>query len=220
MTTRVFRAGEIIPFIPKERTAARPEPVWGVSEIAGRLVELSSLGASATLTAAFGLVLDAQRAGQPVVWVNSSGSSGSAASTFFPPDAAEGGVDLDTLGVVRVADPPAAARSAEKLVRSGAFGLVVIDLGSSLGPVGGTSRPLIPAPLLTRLVGLAQKHNTAVVFLTEKAADSPSLASLVSLRAEARRVDGASFEIRILKDKRRGPGRVHRENFRGPAGLP
>lgn len=211
MKTRVFRAGEIIPFIPKELPAAQPEPVWGVAEIAGRLVELSGSGASTTLTAAFGLVLDAQRAGQPVAWV------GPSSSIFFPPDAAESGVDLETLAVVRVADPPAAARSAEKLVRSGAFGLVVIDLGPSLFGPGETR---IPAPLLTRLVGLAQKHATAVVFLTEKMADAPSLASLVSLRAEARRVEGASCEIQILKDKRRGPGRVHREICRGPAGLP
>jgi recombination protein RecA len=213
MKAKVLRAGEIIPFIPK----GRPEvgPSWSLSEIAGRLVEISGTGASATLTAAFGLVLDAQGAGQPAAWV------GLSPSTFFPPDAAEGGVDLDTLAVVRVANPQAAARSAEKLVRSGGFGLVVIDLGPSLWPFdpNESSRARIPAPLLTRLVGLAQKHGTAVVFLTEKTADAPSLASLVSLRVEARRVDGASCEIRILKDKRRGPGRLYREICRGPAGL-
>ena len=40
----------------------------------------------------------------------------------------DGGIDLDALPVVRVPDARAAGRAADHLVRSGGFGLVVIDL--------------------------------------------------------------------------------------------
>jgi recombination protein RecA len=133
--------------------------------------------------------------------------------SFFPPDAAEHGADLEALVVVRLRDASRLARAAEQLARSGAFGLLLLDLG--------TTR--IPTAMLTRLTGLAQKHGTAIVFLTHKDADMPSLGSLISLRGEARRkrcADGRfDCELHALKDKRRGPGWRHSEVFHGPAGL-
>jgi recombination protein RecA len=193
-----------------------------LAEISGRLVELSGSGASSALTVAVGLVLEAQRAGEPVAWV-------SAAEPFFPPDLSESGVDLEALVVVRIpprssavahrrsASPPtpqAGLRAADQLLRSGGFGLVVLDLG----PVAG-----LPLPAQTRLAGLAQRHDSLLLCLTEKKADAPSLGSLISLHAWARRRrlhDGRfACEVQVLKDKRRGPGWVHREVCRGPAGL-
>ena len=180
---------------------------WGLAALRGRLVELSARGARATLTAATGLVLEAQTASEPVAWILLS-SEGS----FYPPDVADSGVDLAALVVVRVAEAVAAARAAERLLRSGAFGLVVIDLRAgdlSMAQQG-------------RLVTLAQAHDAAVVCLTEKAADAASLGSLVSLRAEAMRIhDRGGYEVavRALKDKRRGPGWSRKIKARGPAGL-
>jgi hypothetical protein len=75
---------------------------------------------------------------------------------------------------------------------------------------------------LTRLLGLAQKHDTAVVVLTEKPSTVPSLSSIVSLRAEVVRArHGDRWEVRlaVLKDKRRGPGGAHTETCHGPTGL-
>lgn len=190
-----------------ERPAAASASSWDYGALSGRLAELSSTGASALLTAAFGLVLQAQQAGDPVAWVTSR------ASTFFPPDAAEGGVDLAALAVVRAADVLQAARAADQLLRSGAFGLVVVDLAALPGPAR------VPPPQQTRLAGLAQKHAAAVLALTAKGADAPSLGSLVSVRAEARRGPGPTCEVRVLKDKRRGPGETRREACRAPAGL-
>lgn len=183
----------------------RPEASWALSEVAGRVVEVSGREAPACLTAAFALVLDAQRHGEAVAWVALPGS------TFYPPDAARGGVDLRAVAVVRAPDPVGAAIAADELLRVGAFGLVVVDLG-------GTSAHVTPA-VLARLSGLARKHDSAVVFLTRKGADDPSLGSLVSLRVEARRPGRAGVEVRVLKDKRRGPGRTHREVCHGPPGL-
>jgi len=185
---------------------AQPTP-WTLAEIAGRLVEISSFGASAALTLAFGLVLEAQRRDEPVGWVTS------AESFFYPPDAAQSGADLAALVVVRLPGAESIPRAGEKLLRSGGFGLVVLDLGAAD----------IPMPLQTRLTGLAHRHHTALVCLTEKESRMFSLGSLVSLRTHAKkkRVSENRFActLHVLKDKRRGPTWSHEECYSGPAGL-
>jgi hypothetical protein len=104
---------------------APPAPLGSgldLDDLAGRFVELSGARSTGVLTAAFGLVLEAQFKGELAAWI------GLAHSTFFAPDAHAGGVDLDALVVVRVPDAPSAGRAADQLLRSGGFGLVVIDL--------------------------------------------------------------------------------------------
>ena len=228
-------------------SAGLPSPVgdfWGLEPLSGRLVEISGHRASANLTVAFGLVLEAQGKDEPVAWVTL------AQSTFFPPDVAESGIDLGRLAVVRVSDGTAACRAVVELTRSGGFGLVVLDLGpwalpgvlpyflkDKLEKGPPRARPSavvltkagrllkkrggISVPFITKLVGLAQKTSTAVVVLTEKTRESSSLNSLISLRCEARRSPDkpCEVEIDVIKDKRRGPGRRYREVCRAPAGL-
>ena len=190
-----------------ELQQATSQTRWRLAETAGRLVEISGAGKTAALTLAFGLVLEAQRQGEPVAWITPEESS------FYPPDAAEGGVDLDALVVVRVHEARVVARAADRLARSGGFGLIALDLGAAE----------IPTPLQARLTGLAQKHHTALLCLTEKAGEAPSLGSLISLRVHARRAQLSEerFEcaLTVLKDKRRGPTWAHAEVCRGPAGL-
>jgi recombination protein RecA len=188
------------------RGAEAPER-WSLAAIRGRLVELSARGASGTLTAAVELVAEAQGQSEPVAWLTLG------TGTFYPPDVADSGVDLEALVVVRAPDATAIARAAERLLRSGAFGLVVLDLGDRLD---------LSMQIQGRLVTLAQTHDAAIVCLTEKAGDTSSLGSLVSLRAEALRVrEHGEFAVtlRALKDKRRGPGWAHTIKRRGPAGL-
>ncbi|TMQ07805.1 MAG: recombinase A [Deltaproteobacteria bacterium] len=195
------------------RQLERPEELaerWGLDALRGRLIELSGRGATATLTVAMELVVEAQQASEPVAWVTLGNA------TFYPPDAADSGVDLAALVVVRVHDVTAAARAAERLLRSGGFGLVVIDLG-------GSGAPVVPIAHQGRLATLAQTHDTAIVCITEKPGEAPSLGSLVSLRAEALRLCKAEHDyevtLRVLKDKRRGPGFTRTIKLRGPAGL-
>lgn len=181
---------------------------FGLATFAGRFSELSANTGGAPLTLAFRLVLEAQRNGEPVVWIGRSESS------FFPPDVAELGVDLEALPVVAAHDPSTASSAADLLLRSGAFGLVVVDLGAGAR---------LPIPVQTRLAGLAKHHRSALVFLTEKGDDRPSLGSLVSLRVHVLRAkhEGELYalETRALKDKRNGPGWRHVEACRGPDGL-
>ncbi len=192
--------------------AGRQAPVWGREELAGRLVELCGGPAGATLTVAMGLVGQAQRDGEPAAWVSAG------QDTFFPPDAARSGVDLEALAVVLVRDAQQAARAADKLARSGAFGLVVLDL---------ERQARIPTPLVRRLLKWAEEHQTALVCLTDQPAHQPanqaSLSPLVSLRATcARRQVGEDrflCRVEVARDKRRGPGWSYEEVCCGPPGL-
>lgn len=224
---------EILPLLRGGGAAAEPftEPSakTGVEldALYGRLVELSApTGAGAALTAAMRWVVQAQQANEPVAWVTTKESS------FFPPDAAEGGVLLSALVVIRVPSAEEIPRVADALARSGAFGLLVLDMGR---------HARVPTPLLTRLSGLARKHEIALVFLSEKPDGHPSLSSLVSLRAEAvftrprassrpthrlplwadiEEADACfQVELRVLKNKRASPGDQVMEVCRAPAGL-
>jgi recombination protein RecA len=87
----------------------------------------------------------------------------------------------------------------------------------------------VPIAHQGRLITLAQAHDAAVVCITEKSGEAPSLGSLVSLRAEAVRLyapedksgseRGYHVTLRALKDKRRGPGWTRTTKLRGPPGL-
>jgi recombination protein RecA len=186
---------------------ARPV-AWRLDVFRGRLAEVSGSHACASLTLVFRLVHEAQRCAEPVVWISRC------ASLFYPPDVAEAGVDLGALAVVRAPGTRRAARAADHLLRSGGFGLVVLDVGAD---------DRMPVAFQTRLAGLAKKHDAALLCITEKEDRRPSLGSLVSLRAEAIRTERAGdrfrCEVRVLKDKRRGPGWTHVEVCHGPDGL-
>ena len=191
----------------KLRPVITSKALWNLSEVAGRFVEISASAAAASLTVAFGLVRETQERGEPVGWVTG------AQSAFYPPDAAQGGTDLAALVVIRLGAAENIARAGEKLLRSGGFGLIVLDLGGAD----------IPMPLQSRLTGLAHHHHTAVVCLTEKERKAFSLGSLVSLRAHAEKKRALenrfTCALRVLKDKRRGPAWKHEELYFGPAGL-
>ena len=160
------------------------------------------------LTAAFSLVVQVQQQNEPFVWVTSS------AGIFFPPDVAKGGTDLDALPVIRLETHQQCLKATEQLARSGAFGLLVIDLGRCLA---------LSMSVQSRLAEQAMKHGTLILCLTTKTDQQPSLGSLVSIRGQAQRVRHKqglfSYEVRVLKDKRRGPGWSVQEWCCGPDGM-
>jgi recombination protein RecA len=176
-------------------------------------VELTGWRSGAAYTSALALVVDAQRADEPAAWV------GPRARTFFPPDAEAAGVDLAALPVVRLRDAGEIPFAADVLARSGAFGLLVLDLGSASLPMG----------VLSRLAGLARAHAAAIVLLTEKHPERPSLGSVVSLRADTSFARGrdldaggdGSFvhELAVTRDRVRAMPWRRVEERRGPPGL-
>ena len=187
---------------------APPPPAWTSTALGGCLAELSGEPGAPSLTLAFGLVRQVQQQGEPVAWLARTDS------TFYPPDAAEGGVDLAALPVIRLAGLRQRLQAAEQLARAGAFGLLVIDLGACLD---------LPLAAQTRLADQALAHGTLILCLTAKTEHQPSLGSLVAVRGHARRIrrgkDGFACRVQALKDKRRGPGWTDEEWCRGPDGL-
>lgn len=161
----------------------------------GRLVELSAGPASARTSVAAALLREAQSRGDPVAWVLPKDPEGGG---LFPPDLAAAGIDLDALVVVHVpaADSSAGPRAAELVLRTGAFGAVVLDLGSSV-PKGSAWQG--------RLVGLAREHASRVLVLSPRRREEPSLGPLVSVRLDVQRarVGAARFRLdaHVIKDK-------------------
>ncbi len=182
--------------LARQRPALAPSV--RLSELEGRLTELSGKGAGARYTQVCQLVLEAQREGSPVAWI------GVGRDVPYPPDLARAGIDLAALPFVVTNDAMAASGAAVVLARSGAFRLVVIDL------LALQESARVSAGALSRLSGLARAHEMAIAFLTVKAAGQASLHSLISLRAETARGrgqrDGYRCTFEALKDKQRGPG--------------
>jgi recombination protein RecA len=187
-----------------------PEQRWSLDSLAGHLCELTNPGRAPALSLTAVLVLQAQERGQPVAWIASS------PSCFFAPDMAAWGIDLEALPVIQVEGPQQAARAADHLLRSGSFGLLVMDLLEDHD---------LPIAAQSRLLGLARRHRSALLCLTQPARGrrrTSGLGSLVSLRVSGEvHADGQDFvcELQALKDKRNGPGWRHRIRCRGSEGL-
>jgi hypothetical protein len=161
--------------------------------------ELSEAGFWGALTLTARLIAQAQERGEQTAWIAGE-------SVFFPPDLAWRGIDLAALTVIRTTEAGASAQAADWLVRSGAFALVVLD---------GFTGNLTDADL-GRLGRLAEDAATAVIFLTKKEDDTPSMGALPLRVAVRPRADG--FEAVALKDKRGAPGRFAWRRH-GPMGL-
>jgi recombination protein RecA len=183
----------------------RAPRAWELAALAGRLVEVVGHGRGALLTAAAELVHQAQLAREPVAWI------GDRAATFFPPDLAACGVDLGALAVVHGDDARARLAAADRLLRSGAFGLLVLDLA-------GARAIDVPLAVQVRLANLAQAHAAVLLCL----GDEPQW-QVASLRAESacRRLGEGRFAsvLAVHKDKRGGGGWEHEQGCRGPLGL-
>ncbi len=189
---------------------AREEHVcgWKLEHFRGRFVEVTGDAATATLTACTQLVLEAQRSKVLTAWIGAEGTS------FFPPDLTASGIDVSALPVVRVPDVKRACWTADILLRSGSFGLVVMDLDTVQS---------LSFSMQTRFIGLTHQYTSTLVALTRRRHDASSLNSLVSFRGiSAKRRLGHNFfewEVCAEKDKQASTQWRHLENSRGPDGL-
>jgi recombination protein RecA len=139
---------------------------------------------------------------------------------LYPPDLDAAGVDLDALVVVhlpRAAGPHGLCQAAELLLRSGAWGLCIVDLtlGAPTGPAEAWQG---------RLLGLCRQHDSRLVLLTDKPAHASSLGALVGLRVQSRRRRAAPgqfvVEHQVLKNKIGTATSPSDDVYCGPAGLP
>jgi len=186
--------------------AAAARGSWQLDNLIGILAEISDEAPAGALSFATEIVNEAQSQNEPVAWV------AAADSIFFPPDLLSRGVDLGAVAVIRVHGETDALTASEWLLRSGAFGLVIVDLGGQ-GNVSDAA--------LGRILKLAERTQCAVLFLTRKRRDEPSLGSRISLRGCIVRPAGGSLSIDIhtVKDKRSNSSSRLCRHYDGPPGM-
>lgn len=197
----------VIPAIERKSTSVPKHEqggTWADHVPVGRISELTGGGAVSRTTLAITLIVKAQAEGESCAWVQSKRSP-----DLFAPDLQRAGVQVESLPIVRV---PALLRevlkAAELLLRSGAFGVVLVDLSAASAPV--------PMPALARLQGLAREHQARLVFLTPDAVEA--LGSPVSVRVRPQRTRASAgfiVEPNLLRDKA-GVGGFDPQAFASP----
>ena len=146
----------------------------------GELIELLGHGRSSL---ALGAVRRCQAEGQPVAWVDGPG--------HFCPATAD--VDLSALTLVSPGEPRHASRTllaADLLLRSRAFGLLVLDLPSGRPPLAACFR-------LARQAGRAQ---TALLALTGGQRPLAGSAAALTLRVRLAHADWQPWEVPAAPD--------------------
>ncbi len=183
-----------------------PSNVWNFENLSGRLVEVSQHKPSGAFTLAANLIKHAQKLGRGVAWVAGTDS------IFYPPDFSQSGVDLSRLPIVWALGKLNSLMSTELLLRSGAFGLLLVDLGWDWR---------INDASLGRLGKLLEVWGSAIVFLTRKTPEQASIGSLISLRLVLTRSGVGPFTIlgRITRDRRHGGESQEKKVYHGPCGL-
>jgi recombination protein RecA len=208
---------------------------------AGRLVELvGSEGIAACTTVALCVVAHVQRIGEPAAWIQPEGGG------FFPPDAAEAGVDLDALVVVHVPVPIAPARSTGSarttaparrdgdgrrpdLPSAQAAGQVraaeLLLRSGGFGAVVLDLRGSVPAgeAWQSRLAGLARQHECYVIVITEESKVRAPMGPQVAVRlrpTRRRKPEGIyCLEVEVLRNKSTHPVQPEPRCWRAPRGA-
>jgi hypothetical protein len=175
------------------RSSVERAPLWDQWH-PGQMLELSGSSPGKLSTVAR-LLLRAQSEGDPCAWVSPREEA-----SFYPPDFARMGIDLAALAVVRLpveAGAHGVVRASELLLRSGAFGLVVVDFSQAV--------PRGELAWQSRLSGLLRMHDARVVLLTPTEAHEPSIGPMVGLRLQPQlhALTGARVSLgqRVLKSK-------------------
>ncbi|HVO39516.1 MAG TPA: recombinase A [Spirochaetia bacterium] len=179
---------------------------WGFDNLVGILAEISEETPAGAVSIAAEIIAQAQTRGEPVAWI--AGTE----SIFFPPDLLDRGIDLRAISVIRAGAEPESLTAAEWLIRSGAFGLVVLDLDGE-GNVSDAS--------LGRILKVAKRTQCAVLFLTRKHAGAPSLGSQISLRGCVTRCGAEPILVHLdtVKDKRSSFSPRYSRQYHGPSGM-
>lgn len=188
----------------RSRSSSR---LWSRVSLSGHVVEVVGSASGADLSAVMSLLLEAQRLDEPVAWVTTR------ASLFYAPDARQLGLDVEAISVVRVSQSAVAARAAERLLRSGGFGVVVLDLEDDNE---------VADALTVRLAQLARLHD-AVLLAVVQLRRTGAFGTHASLRVgmERTRVGRGRFVREVRVDRARGGlvAEAYSEEVDGPPGL-
>ncbi len=164
-----------------------------LAELTGRIVEVTGQRGQGCTSWLAHLIARAQKDGETTAWLQI------APGELFPPDLAAAGIDVRALAVGLLPDLKAQLRAADILLRSGGFGIVVLDLACAQPSVAaGSETRAARRPgdkSLGRLQGLCQKHGATLVLLTQ-----PEL-TVANLRTKSgvRRLESLGlFEIEAI----------------------
>ncbi|MFP4429993.1 MAG: hypothetical protein ACOCW6_02315 [Spirochaetota bacterium] len=181
-------------------------PTFGYRRIAGSLVEISGSG---QLSLVSSLLAEAQQQGELCGWISTT------LHTVFPPDLERNGVDLSLLTFFWIDTPTKATKALEYLLRSEAFGLIVLDM---------SKHPGIPDGIAGRLMRLAGKVRCGVVALSALKGTFRSIfGSLTSLRLDTRLEPAGEGRLDLTltaeRDRRAAPQWRRRITYHAPIGL-
>lgn len=149
------------------------------------------ISGSGQLTLVSTLLGEAQQAGELCGWVTTT------QHTVFPPDLERNGIDLSLLYFFWLENPAGATKALEYLLRSEAFGLLVLDMAKHHS---------IPDGISGRLMRLASKVGCGVVALSALQEKPRSIfGSLTSLRLDTklRGRPGGAFEVILTAERDR-----------------
>ncbi len=197
---------EIPVFRAVELKASSGEGAWRFENLVGILAEISQESACGAVSFVTEIILEAQGQNEPVAWV--AGVS----TTWYPPDLAQRGVDLGAVAVIRAGGEYESLTATEWLVRSGALGLVIVDVEGEWKATDAS---------LGRIQKLADRSRCAVVFITRKRSQEPSLGSRISLRGCIGRSGSEPFHIVIntVKNKKSNSSSRQGRQYHGPSGM-
>jgi recombination protein RecA len=179
---------------------------WRFDNLIGILAEVSEEVPSGAVSFVAEIMAEAQSQNEAIAWV------AGAETIFFPPDLAERGLDLSAIAVIRAGGETDSLTATEWLARSGAMGLVVVDANGNWS---------VSDASLGRIQKIAERNHCAIVFLTRKRRQDPSLGSRIALRGCIRRSDAGPFAIDIhaIKDKRANSSSRQSRRYHGPTGM-
>lgn len=181
---------------------------WSLDALSGSMIEISGDGASARTTIAAKLTLEAQERRELVAWIVRP------QTCFFPPDMAAAGIDLEALIVICLEPLAARLKAVEYLLRSKAFGLIVVSM---------EDKASIPSRAQLRFASCTNASGTVLLFLTAKPSLTGSLGFAISTHGHVARTREQAGAFRcaltIEKDKRRGSGWTHEQPCFSQDGL-
>lgn len=159
---------------------------------AGHIAELSARPGHGKTRLAVAAMHHTQTRGRRVAWISEPGSD-----ALFAPDLACQGIDLSAFIHIVPASPSpyALLHAAELLLRSQAYGLLVIEIRNCAPLYQKTAWQ-------SRLRALVRLHSSAILILNNEVNRHHSLGPLISLRAKARFVsDHRRVEFLLMKNK-------------------
>lgn len=184
---------------------------FDLAGLTGKVVEFSGWNQSACLSLTIPLIIESQKGVKECAWILPASKRGE--SLFFPPDFNSAGIDCSRIPIIRSANVVDSFSIAEKLIRSGGFALVVLDL---------TEGKRVRASTVGRISSVAQRYQSLLLCLTRNPPGQPSLDPMIFIHVHVEaQLNGGRYQVKatVQKDKTQSPGLQMKWIYETPIGL-